>query len=183
MAGPKGLTTEQFVEKVAWRLNRYIAAQEEEEGDIPAEVVSPSLKFRRNYANIDSGKLKELFEEFDSDKSGKLTLDEVLTRTCTHAHATHTHATHTHAHTHMHIHTCTYTHVHTSLLSSSSHYNIPFTHIDIHLTPSPSLFSPLLLPSQVETMLVKLGVAPLKAPEKRGSASSDKKSVDVDSHQ
>ena len=29
MAGPSGLTTEQFIDKVAWRLGRYVAADEE----------------------------------------------------------------------------------------------------------------------------------------------------------
>ena len=64
-------------------------------------MLLPSLKNRRNY-NVDRSKLKEMFAEYDSDKSGTLTFDEL------------------------------------------------------------------------ETMLVKLGVAPMADPEKRGSASSDK---------
>ena len=35
---------------------------------------------------------------------------------------------------------------------------------------------------ELETMLVKLGVAPMKDPLKRGSASSDKKTKDDDHH-
>jgi hypothetical protein len=46
MAGPDGLTTEQFVDKVAWRLGRYVAAQLEEVA--PKDLLIPSLKFRRN---------------------------------------------------------------------------------------------------------------------------------------
>ena len=104
MSGPTGLTTEQFIDKVAWRLGRYLAAQQEEEVVSQEEFV-PDPKFRRNY-NVDKSRLKELFTEFDKNKNGAITLDEL------------------------------------------------------------------------ETMLVKLGVAPMADPMKRGSASSDKKSSD-----
>jgi len=104
MSGPTGLTTEQFIDKVAWRLGRYLAAQAEEDV-VGQEEFTPDPKFRRNY-NVDKSRLKELFTEFDKNKNGAITLDEL------------------------------------------------------------------------ETMLVKLGVAPMADPLKRGSASSDKKSSD-----
>jgi hypothetical protein len=46
MAGPKGLTTEKFIDKVAWRLGRYVAAQQDEVE--PKDMLIPSPKFRRN---------------------------------------------------------------------------------------------------------------------------------------
>ncbi len=50
MSGPEGLNTETFIDKVAWRLGRYIAAQNE---DIPTEqTLKPKLKFRRNCNKI-----------------------------------------------------------------------------------------------------------------------------------
>eukprot|EP01035_Chromulina_nebulosa_P021518 gene21518-27863_t len=74
MAGPTGLTTEQFIDKVAWRLGRYLAAQEEE---VPAnELIIPSLKFRRNY-NVDRSAIEQLFAEYDIDKDGKITVDDL----------------------------------------------------------------------------------------------------------
>jgi hypothetical protein len=100
MAGEKGLSTEKFIEKVAWRLGRYLAKMEEDESILP-EMLVPSLKFRRNY-NVDRGALEEMFNEYDTDKSGTINIDEF------------------------------------------------------------------------ETLMVKLGVAPLKDPNKKSSASSDK---------
>lgn len=102
MAGPSGLTTEQFIDKVAWRLGRYIAAEEE---DIPAyDMVIPDPKFRRNY-NVDRVALTDLFHEYDTDGNGAIGLDEL------------------------------------------------------------------------ERMLLQMGVAPMKEPALRNSASSDKQSV------
>jgi hypothetical protein len=74
MAGPEGLTTEDFIDKVAWRLGRYIAAQEEE--STPYEMLTPSLKLRRNY-NVDKARISEIFSRFDVNKDGALSLDEV----------------------------------------------------------------------------------------------------------
>ena len=73
MAGPSGLTTEAFIDKVAWRLGRYVAAEEEQVE--PEDLVIPDPKFRRNY-NVDSTAVKEMFEQFDTDKSGTITLNE-----------------------------------------------------------------------------------------------------------
>jgi isocitrate dehydrogenase len=50
MAGPEGLTTERFIDKVAWRLGRYMAALQE---DITNEdVLVPKRSHRRNCKNI-----------------------------------------------------------------------------------------------------------------------------------
>ena len=46
MAGPTGLTTEAFIDKVAWRLGRYVVAHVDD--ILPKDLVIPSLKFRRN---------------------------------------------------------------------------------------------------------------------------------------
>jgi len=77
MVGPKGLTTEQFIDKVAWRLGRYIAAQEQlEEEEAPAVPVEPSRSFRRNY-NVDKAALKELFSKYDKDNDGTISISEL----------------------------------------------------------------------------------------------------------
>lgn len=46
MAGPSGLSTEEFVKKVAWRLGRYMAFVKDEVD--PQQVVIPKRSFRRN---------------------------------------------------------------------------------------------------------------------------------------
>ena len=49
MAGPEGLTTESFIEKVAWRLGRYVAKYEEDiSHDLNAKISQPSGKYPRN---------------------------------------------------------------------------------------------------------------------------------------
>lgn len=73
MSGPAGLSTEQFVDKVAWRLGRYLAATEEDL--TPQDLVVPSLKFRRNY-DVDSEVLQKLFKEYDQDGDGTISMDE-----------------------------------------------------------------------------------------------------------
>lgn len=50
MAGPNGLTTENFVDKVAWRLGRYMASMNEEID--PQHIVAPSRSFRRNCESL-----------------------------------------------------------------------------------------------------------------------------------
>ena len=72
MAGPSGLTTENFVDKVAWRLGRYLAAEIEETSS--DEMIVPSRKFRRNY-NVDRETLQKLFAEYDTDKKGAISID------------------------------------------------------------------------------------------------------------
>lgn len=72
MSGEQGLTTEEFVDKVAWRLGRYVAA--EEENVTPQDMLVPSRKFRRNY-NVDRAALEQLFTEYDEEKKGAITID------------------------------------------------------------------------------------------------------------
>ena len=101
MAGPdKGYTTEAFIDKVAWRLGRYLEKVWIEE-DEKQRTFAPDPKFRRNY-NVDRASLESLFQEYDAEKKGAIGLD------------------------------------------------------------------------QLELILAKIGVAPLKDPLKRSSASSDK---------
>lgn len=102
MSGAEGLTTERFVDKVAWRLGRYVASHYDDVEQ--PRVITPARSNRRNY-NIDTVKLKALFDECDIDRDGSINLKEL------------------------------------------------------------------------EAMLVKLGVAPLVDPLKRGSASSDRVSA------
>jgi len=73
MAGPDGFTTEDFVDKVAWRLDRYLRAHMVEG---PPEVPQkPPLKFRRNY-NVDEDAIKEMFAAYDKDGNGTIDFEE-----------------------------------------------------------------------------------------------------------
>lgn len=75
MSGPTGLTTEDFVDKVAWRLERYLVKQEQEaEGNLPT-LGEPSRTFRRNH-QVDPVKMKSMFEEYDLDGNGSIDYDE-----------------------------------------------------------------------------------------------------------
>lgn len=75
MSGPDGYTTEDFVHKVAWRLQRYLAAQDEEAP--PPELKEPSRKFRRNY-DIDRDAARTLFDKYDKDGSGHIDFEEFI---------------------------------------------------------------------------------------------------------
>eukprot|EP00561_Arcocellulus_cornucervis_P008386 CAMPEP_0185811806 /NCGR_PEP_ID=MMETSP1322-20130828/8495_1 /TAXON_ID=265543 /ORGANISM="Minutocellus polymorphus, Strain RCC2270" /LENGTH=563 /DNA_ID=CAMNT_0028508289 /DNA_START=26 /DNA_END=1717 /DNA_ORIENTATION=- len=68
MTGPEGYTTEDFVGKVAWRLGRYLAKQEEETP--PPVLEEPDRHYRRNY-DVDHTSLRKLFEKYE-DGSGNL---------------------------------------------------------------------------------------------------------------
>jgi isocitrate dehydrogenase len=76
MAGPSGLTTEEFIDKVGARLARYIAAERHEEDEQGRDILRPDKKLRRNY-NVDRNALEELFAEFDKDKNGSISMDEL----------------------------------------------------------------------------------------------------------
>jgi len=75
MSGPTGLTTEQFINKVAWRLGRYMAHiyDEVQPGDVVLKPAPP--KTLRH--EVDKDALQELFNEFDTDKSGTITIKEL----------------------------------------------------------------------------------------------------------
>eukprot|EP01039_Chlorochromonas_danica_P005221 gene5221-5752_t len=67
MAGPEGFSTEKFVDKVAWRLGRYMAALYDENYTLDKPVV-PARFFRRNY-NVNKKALQNLFDECLSKKT------------------------------------------------------------------------------------------------------------------
>lgn len=68
MSGPEGFTTEEFIDKVAWRLERYLVAQEEDEQ--PPELKEPDRKFVRAY-NVDEEAMKEMFQSLAEGKEGE----------------------------------------------------------------------------------------------------------------
>lgn len=63
---------------MAWRLDRYLA-QQQAEADVEHDknqINEPSLKFRRNY-NVDRKALEVIFNEFDTDKTGNISIEEL----------------------------------------------------------------------------------------------------------
>jgi len=73
MSGPEGLTTEQFVSRVATRLSKYLGAEDSiEQVDQP---VKARRDFRRNY-NVDKDALTALFTKYDSDGDGTINMEE-----------------------------------------------------------------------------------------------------------
>lgn len=50
LCGPEGFTTEEFIDKVAWRLDRYLRMGEAEQEERRTAPIRPSKKLRRNYA-------------------------------------------------------------------------------------------------------------------------------------
>jgi len=75
LCGPEGFTTEQFVDKVAWRLERYLKMGEAEAEERRTAPVRPSRKLRRNYA-VDEEAIAEMFRQYDSDQNGTIDLAE-----------------------------------------------------------------------------------------------------------
>jgi hypothetical protein len=69
MAGPTGFTTEDFIDKVAWRLGRYLADDRERES--PPVLEEPDRAFRRQFANVDMPKLHAMFDKYDKEGTGK----------------------------------------------------------------------------------------------------------------
>jgi isocitrate dehydrogenase len=74
MAGPTGFTTEDFIDKVAWRLGRYLS--DDLESIAPPVLDEPDRSFRREFANVDMPKLHSLFDKYDLDGSGKIGFKE-----------------------------------------------------------------------------------------------------------
>ena len=64
----------QFIDKVSWRLGRYMAAIRDEAAEDTIRV--PKRSFRRNY-NVDQAALKQLFAEYDRDGSGAIGIAEL----------------------------------------------------------------------------------------------------------
>ena len=75
MAGPDGLTTEEFVAKVAWRVGRCLEAEDDAETADPA-AAKPSVLLRRGAKQVDVDKVAGMFAEFDVDGSGSISLEE-----------------------------------------------------------------------------------------------------------
>mmetsp|Transcript_17720 Transcript_17720/g.26838 ORF Transcript_17720/g.26838 Transcript_17720/m.26838 type:complete len:483 (-) Transcript_17720:92-1540(-) len=71
MSGPEGFTTEQFIDKVEWRLKRYLAAQLADEAP-PPTLGEPS----RESEDVDYKAIEALFTKYDLDGDGKIDLDE-----------------------------------------------------------------------------------------------------------
>ena len=40
------------------------------------DLVIPDIRFRRAYQNVDKEAIKQMFDQYDTDKSGTITLDE-----------------------------------------------------------------------------------------------------------
>mmetsp|Transcript_4779 Transcript_4779/g.8496 ORF Transcript_4779/g.8496 Transcript_4779/m.8496 type:complete len:541 (+) Transcript_4779:300-1922(+) len=73
MSGPSGFTTEDFIAKVAWRLQRYLAQQDEEAP--PPQLQEPTRKYRRNL-KIDAEAVNKMFQKFDTNGDGKIDYEE-----------------------------------------------------------------------------------------------------------
>lgn len=74
MSGPSGFTTEDFITKVAWRLQRYLARQYDDEAP-PPRLMEPDRKYRRNY-DVDETALLEMFSKYDHNSDGYIDIDE-----------------------------------------------------------------------------------------------------------
>ena len=70
MAGPTGFTTEDFVDKVAWRLGRYLS--DDVETERPPVLEEPDVTYKRDFANIDMPKLHSIFDKYDKEGTGKI---------------------------------------------------------------------------------------------------------------
>lgn len=78
MSGPSGFTTEDFVRKVAWRLQRYLAMQYDEEEGLPPSLQQPDRRFRRNY-DIDQDAVNDMFAKYDNNQDGFIDINEFTT--------------------------------------------------------------------------------------------------------
>jgi len=71
MTGPTGFTTEDFIDKVAWRLNRYLDAQVEEQA--PPELKEEDLAIPKDkLTEFDQKAILKLFDKYDKSGEGKI---------------------------------------------------------------------------------------------------------------
>ncbi|KAL7543489.1 hypothetical protein ACHAXR_012773 [Thalassiosira sp. AJA248-18] len=71
MCGPTGFTTEDFVAKVGWRLNRYLEQQIEETA--PPELKEEDLAVpKEKMTDMDQKAILKLFEKYDKSGEGKI---------------------------------------------------------------------------------------------------------------
>jgi len=71
MCGPTGFTTEDFVAKVAWRLDRYLQQRIEEQA--PPELSEEDLPVPANkIKEFDQKAILQLFEKYDKSGEGKI---------------------------------------------------------------------------------------------------------------
>jgi len=68
LCGEKGLSTEQFVKKVAWRLGRYLSKQK----DVEEKLGAPALALTDPRKPIDEQAITAMFNEFDTDHNGSI---------------------------------------------------------------------------------------------------------------
>jgi len=73
LSGPSGFTTEDFIGKVAWRVQRYLAMQDEEAP--PPILVEPDRKLRRNY-DVDTEAVNKMFQKYDKNGDGQIDYQE-----------------------------------------------------------------------------------------------------------
>mmetsp|Transcript_20321 Transcript_20321/g.81195 ORF Transcript_20321/g.81195 Transcript_20321/m.81195 type:complete len:226 (+) Transcript_20321:858-1535(+) len=79
MAGKEaGLTTEDFIHKVGWRLGRYLAEQIDVDVGVTPDPKfgRPSVMLRRAAQKVDMDKMEAMFQEFDTDGNGSISLTE-----------------------------------------------------------------------------------------------------------
>ena len=75
MCGPTGFTTEDFIAKVAWRLNRYLAKQLEAQA--PPELTEADLPISpKKMEEYDQKAILKLFEKYDKSGDGKIDFKE-----------------------------------------------------------------------------------------------------------
>jgi len=72
MSGPSGFTTEDFIDKVAWRLDRYLKRDFDA---APPQLREPDRKFRRNY-DIDEEAVSAMFAKYDKNGDGSIDFEE-----------------------------------------------------------------------------------------------------------
>ena len=75
MSGPSGFTTEDFIEKVAWRLHRYLAMQNDESP--PPKLHEPDRRYRRNY-DVDEEAVAVMFSKYDQNNDGFIDYEEFM---------------------------------------------------------------------------------------------------------